>query len=125
MKKHYEIWQSRIHKHIQMDYLTLIEIQELAELFPQFVIKQICFRACLPHDHGSLLFWSKTKAGCQSYLNNSHRNLNDFIILKAQVKGIDLNDLIIFLNHQVHYKESLNNPYSDEEEVLAISYNII
>lgn len=121
---------SRISKHIQTYYFSYEEIYKIFETVPDHVkYHGTAYRLVLnipkheiDQDVSKNLFWAKSIEALSHYIRHSSKNETNDTVIEAHVVGIDLNKLIDYLNLICDDKPKFNNPYDNEEEILAISF---
>ena len=66
--------------------------------------------------------WSKTKSGCEALIKNYYQQnlVSDFSWYQAEVKGLDVNKLIKYLQNQ---EFELPGGFKEEEEIIVLEYS--
>lgn len=115
--------------HVQTQYLSYSQISEIYDLIPEHCkYEGIGFRAIVKVDINNVrpdelsnLYWSSSISGIKKYLRISR--YEQALVFKANIKGVDLNKTLDWLNSLTPEKYPRNNPHCDEDEILVIGYS--
>lgn len=116
--------------HVQTSYLRYSNISDIYDLLPQCQYQGKAFRVVVNCDDKSFdtspmknLYWAKSMDGINYYLSlvkKDSTKTNSYILIEADVDGIDLNKAYKYLNSLTPDKDPRINPHHIEEEILAI-----